>query len=105
MPANFGKYSQAGSRGSAEGKQIIHAQDTENRARQYVKVPWVMPMAQLGQASAGIILRQSDGTIMFVPFISLRICLTTIDSEISACMEGVKLVLGRFCFGHLVEAL
>jgi hypothetical protein len=29
-----------------KGKQIIHIQDTEERAKQSVRVPWVMPCAE-----------------------------------------------------------
>jgi hypothetical protein len=51
-----------------KGKQIIHIQDIEERAKQSVRVPWVMPptgalklniygafLAQSGQAGAGMI--------------------------------------------------
>jgi ribonuclease HI len=87
-------------------------------------------LAQSGQAGAGMILRRSDGTIVFAACRSLHFCLSAPDSEISACMEGVKLALDlsqesilvetdclelvsmvrstnadRSCFGHLVEDL
>jgi hypothetical protein len=109
----------------------------------FLKVPWVMPpagmlklnidgafLAQSGQDGAGIILRESDGTIVFVACRSLHFCSLALDSEISAYMEGVKPALDliqesllveadclelvsmvrstsadRSCFGHLVEDL
>jgi hypothetical protein len=61
-----------------KGKQVLRGSNTDSRAMQSVNVPWVKPpegilklnifgafLVQSAQAGAGMILRRSDGTIVF----------------------------------------
>ncbi|KAK1603892.1 hypothetical protein QYE76_027565 [Lolium multiflorum] len=81
-----------------------------------VHVPWAKPpdgmlklnvdgayMAQTGSAGVGIILRRSDGSIVFTACRSLRLCSSALEAEISACIEGVRLALELNQDGILVE--
>jgi ribonuclease HI len=60
-------------------------------------------MAESGTAGVGIILRRSDGSIVFTACRSLRLCSSALEAEISACIEGVRLALELNQDGILVE--
>ena len=50
-------------------------------------------IAQTGSAGAGMILRRSDGSILFSACKVLHFCSSALDSELNACLEGVKMAL------------
>ena len=48
---------------------------------------------QTGVAGAGMILRRGDGSIIFSACRAIRFCSSALDSELSACMKGIKMAL------------
>jgi ribonuclease HI len=50
-------------------------------------------MDQSGVAGASMILRHDDGSIVFSACQALRFCSSALESELSACLEGVSKTL------------
>jgi hypothetical protein len=60
-------------------------------------------VAQTGSARAGMILRRYDGSIIFSTCRSLKFCSSSLESELQACLEGVRLALDGCTNDIIVE--
>ena len=90
-----------------KGKLVPEAEAVEVRAVQHpVHVVWQRPpagllklnvdgafIAQSGRAGTGMILRRSDGSIVFSACSDLHRCLSAPEAELQACMEGLRFAL------------
>ena len=95
------------------GKQYIHEQNIQSTQP---PVRWSRPpngvlklnvdgayVAQTGAAGAGMILRRSDGSIVFSACRALQFCASALDAELQACLEGTRFALDMCQGNFLVE--
>jgi ribonuclease HI len=58
---------------------------------------------QTGVVGAGMVLRRDDGSIMFSACRALRFCSSALESELSACFEGVSKALEGSAESIIIE--